>query len=226
MQTDVVLLPGLHGTTALFDTFIALAPPWAKCRPIALPADGDQTFDALAQAVEPGLRALHGFVLFAESFSAPIAARIAHQVDRKVALLVLCNPLVDAPLVVLPSLLAAFLRFPRISTPLVAATMTGGDRVLARSVIAEARSLPKKTLERRGVSASSAGRMDLLPYLAAPLLVITSTSDRLVPPGAAESVVREVPFAVSGRVTAPHLAAQIAPAAVWALITEEFERAA
>lgn len=77
MKTDVVLLPGLHGSRALFASFVALAPSWARCRPLALPSIGGQSFDEIAEVLLPELRALESFVLLGESFSGPIAARLA-----------------------------------------------------------------------------------------------------------------------------------------------------
>jgi pimeloyl-ACP methyl ester carboxylesterase len=150
MKTDVVLLPGLHGSTSLFDTFVALAPPWARCRTIALPENGDQTFDALADRLEPELRALEGFVLFGESFGAPIALRLAERLGAKVALLVLCNPLVEGPLRVVPPFATWFLRSRLVPVSLVAFAMTGGDGVVATAVLHEVRALIKPS--SRGAS--------------------------------------------------------------------------
>ena len=92
MKTDVVLLPGLHGSTALYDAFVALAPPWARCVPVALPTLGDQSLDGLATTLEAEFRRLEGIVLVAESFSGPIAVRLAARLGQKVALLALCKP--------------------------------------------------------------------------------------------------------------------------------------
>ena len=226
VQTDVVLLPGLHGSVALFDSFIALAPTWARCRPITLPVNGDQSFEALAIVLEQAVRGMEGFVLFAESFSAPIAAKIAHRLGEKVAMLVLCNPLVEVSAAVAPSLLSRLLRFRTISTWLTATALTGSQLQLAKSVMREIHALPPRVLEQRLAVACAARRSELLPYLAAPLLLITSTSDRLIDADVAESVVREVPFAISRKIRAPHLAAQTAPSEIWAIISEEFVRAA
>ena len=124
MKTDVVLLPGLHGSTALFEGFVALAPPWARCRPIALPTSCDQTFDKLTDAIW------------------------------------------------------------------------------------------------------SADRDDLLTYLQAPVLGIAGSADRLLSPKITEDLMTKVPFAIYADVSAPHLAAQVAPDQVWAAISEEFESAA
>lgn len=226
MRSDVILLPGLHGSTALFETFVALAPPWARCRAVALPTMGDQSFDALADALEPQLRALEGFVLFGESFSGPIAARLAARLGSKVALLVLCNPLVESSVAIAPSIAAPLLRSGLIPGWAVALAMTGGDRSVAAAILREVRALPKEVLMRRLSTVASANGADLLRYLAAPLLAITGTSDRLLAPSAISEVLDQVEFGVLAEIDAPHLVAQVAPAQVWAAISAEFQRAA
>lgn len=226
MRTDVVLLPGLHGSTALFDSFIALAPPWARCRAIALPTEGLQTFEALAAAIEPQLRSLEGFVLFGESFSGPVAARLAARLGSKVSLLVLCNPLVESPIAAASSLASAFIRSRFMPQWPIAFAMTGGNRALAAAVLREIKALPGDVLARRVAVATSARREDLLEHLVAPILVVAGASDRLLSSRVIEDLIGQVPFGVLAQIDAPHLAAQVAPAAVWAAITDEFERAA
>ena len=61
----------------MFSSFIALAPAWASCRPLALPTVGGQSFDEIAESLLPELKPLEGFVLLGESFSGPIAARLS-----------------------------------------------------------------------------------------------------------------------------------------------------
>jgi len=225
MQADVVLLPGLHGSTSLFDTFIALAPPWARCRAIPLPIDTAQRFDALADAIEPQLRGLEGFVLFGESFSGPIAARLAARLGSKVALLVLCNPLVEVPAIA-PSLLSPIIRSPMLPSWLVSFVMAGGDRRLAAAILREVRALSAPILDERLAVVASASREDLLRHLAAPVLAVTGARDRLLSPKVIEDLFVHVPFGVVTSIDAPHLAAQASPAAVWRVITDEFEKAA
>jgi pimeloyl-ACP methyl ester carboxylesterase len=226
MRTDVILLPGLHGSTSLFDTFVALAPPWARCRPISLPLDGSQHFDALADVIEPQLRPLEGFVLFGESFSGPLAARLAARLGRKVSLLVLCNPLVESPVALAPSLLSSIVRSPMVPIWAVSLALTGGDRRLAAAALRELRALPVHVLGERLAVATAGGREDFLRYLAAPVLAIVGTKDRFLSPSTIEDLFDDVPFGIVRHIDGPHLAAQAAPAAVWAAITGEFERAA
>jgi len=226
MKIDVILLPGMHGSNALFNAFVARAPPWAQCRPIELPHSGEQTFAALAEQLIVRLRPLSTFVLFAESFSAPIAARIAHELHERISLLVLCNPLIELPMSVFPPFISLAARLPLFSTVTVAALLAGGRRELARSVLNEVRRIPKLTFERRVAEACSARQSELVSYLKPPLLVIGGTRDLLLRSRLAESLVAQVPGSVYGSVSAPHLAAQVAPSQVWALINEEFQRAA
>jgi pimeloyl-[acyl-carrier protein] methyl ester esterase len=225
MRSDVVLLPGLHGSTALFESFIALAPPWANCLPVPLPWEGDQSFGALADRLEPTVRSLESIVLFAESFSGPVAARLAKRLGSKVALLVLCNPLVRAPLPVAPPF-SAFLASSIIPEAMVAFAMTGGDRAIAARVRREIRELPKDVLTHRIRVACAARSEDISNRLKAPVLGIVGTKDRLVSPKRIQRILSGVPFARQALLPLPHLAAQVAPVEVWAAITGEFQRAA
>lgn len=226
MRTDVVLLPGLHGSTALFDGFIALAPPWARCQTISLPTNGSQSFGALADSLEPELKKLEQFVLFGESFSGPIAARLAYRLGGKVALLVLCNPLIESPVVVPSSLSSWLIRSPLASSWVVSLAMTGGDRAIAGAVIREVRRLPAAVLRARLETAASARREELARTLASPLLALLGTEDRLLSAQASVEIIRDVAGAVVALLPLPHLAAQIAPSMVWEAITDEFESAA
>jgi pimeloyl-ACP methyl ester carboxylesterase len=226
LKTDVILLPGLHGSHALFSSFEALAPPWARCRPLALPILGEQHFDSLADALEAELRPLEGFVLLGESFSGPIAARLASRLGQKVALTVLCNPLVELPLTLPVGLAASLASWPSMPAWFAAAVLAGGDRSVGRAVLREVRLLPREVLRGRLASVALATRDDLTPFLSAPLLVILGSRDRLVSPGRTMALLASVPFHRIADLDAPHLVVQTRPAEVWKAISEEFETAA
>ena len=218
-------MPGLHGSTALYADFVSLAPSWARCRPVALPTLGEQSFDGLADALEPELRGLEGFVLVGESFSGPIAARLAERLSPKVALLVLLNPLVEMPFR-LPAGLAASVTASRWASSWgAAALLAGGDRALGGDALREVRLLPNDTLRDRLSAVFSATADELSRHLVAPLLGILGTRDRLVSAARTRALLKSVPFGTVVELDGPHLIAQTKPAEVWDAISHEFESA-
>lgn len=71
----LVLLPGLNGSSALFSPLLdALAP--LDCQTLSLPEQGPQDYDSLAKALSTRL-GVAPFILLGESFSGPIAYRLA-----------------------------------------------------------------------------------------------------------------------------------------------------
>jgi pimeloyl-[acyl-carrier protein] methyl ester esterase len=226
LKTDVVLLPGLHGSTALYDTFVALAPSWARCHPVPLPTLGDQSLDGLARTLEAELRPLEGFVLVGESFSGPIAARLAAQPGRKVALLVLCNPLVELPFGFPAGLAASAASWRGMPAAAAATILADGDRPLGKAALDGIRALPKEVLEARLAAAFTATSSEMAPLLAPPLLAILGTRDRLVSPDGTRALLADLPFATVVEIDAPHLVVQTRPAEVWDAISDEFESAA
>jgi len=226
VKTDVVLLPGLHGSTALYDAFVALAPPWARCLPVPLPRLGGQDVDSLAGTLEAELRRLEGFVLVGESYSGPIAARVAAVLGKKVALLVLCNPLVEMPVGLPAGLAATAASWTGMPAAAAAAVLAGGDRELGRAALDGVRALPKEILEERLASAFAVTAEELAPFLSAPLLAILGTRDRLVSPDWTRALLADVPFATVVELDAPHLVVQTKPQEVWDAISDEFESAA
>ena len=226
MKTDVVLLPGLHGSVALFESFVALAPPWARCRPVALPSDGAQTFSSLAERLAPALQSLEGFVLVAESFSGPIASRLTRILGTKVCLLVLCNPLTVAPVRLPARLSARLMRSAFCPAWAVSLAMAGSDSELGQHILREVRNLPASALEQRLNAAFAAVGQDIAEHVSAPLLAILGTGDRLIPPFLSRPVLSAVPYSTLVELKAPHLVVQAKPAEVWAAITAEFETAA
>jgi pimeloyl-[acyl-carrier protein] methyl ester esterase len=226
VKTDVVLLPGLHGSTVLYDAFVALAPPWARCVPVALPTLGDQSLDGLAATLEAELKSLEGFVLLGESFSGPIATRLASRLGQKVALLVLCNPLVEMPFALPAGLAASAASWRGMPAAAAGAVLAGGDTALGRAALAGIRALPKEVLEARLAAAFTATSEEMAPPLTPPLLAILGTRDRLVSPDGTRALLAGVPFATVVEIDAPHLVVQTKPAEVWDAISDEFESAA
>jgi len=220
------MLPGLHGTTRLFDAFVAMAPPWARCRPLSLPREGPQDFDSLARAFEPQVRPLEGFVLIAESYSGPVAARISALLGSKLALLVLCNPLTASAFLFPPRLAASLASATWVPAWTAALLMTGGDRALARAMLRQVRALPRQTLIDRISIAQRTSPADIVTHVSSPLLSILGTRDLLVRASSSRDSIGRIPYSTVVELDAPHLVIQSHPADVWAAITGEFSSAA
>lgn len=226
MKADVVLLPGLHGSRALFSSFVALAPAWASCLPLALPTIGGQSFDEITDLLLPELRPLEGFVLLGESFSGPIAARLSARLGQKVALLVLCNPVVEMSVRVPEGILASIAASAWMPAWGASMALSGGDMSVARAALDEVRALPKGILAQRLSAVYSATEEALASHLASPLLTILGTSDNLVSLSRSRAFFSRVPESTIAEIDGPHLIVQTRPAEVWEAISEEFETAA
>lgn len=226
MNTDVVLLPGMHGSTVLFDTFILLAPSWARCRALSLPTETGQGFSELAVSLAGELSTLERFVLVGESFSGPVAAHLSMLLEQKVQLLVLCNPLVQVSAPPLPGLGSWLVRSPLVPPWGAAWLMTDGDRQVARAMLREVRRVPRKTLAARIAAAVGATSAEIVSSVSADTLVLVGSSDRLLNPSRSRESFSTVPHTIVVELDAPHLVIQTHPAEVWKAISDQFETAA
>jgi pimeloyl-ACP methyl ester carboxylesterase len=92
-----VLLPGLDGTGELFADLVATAPSGIQPQIVAYPPDEPLGYDACARQVLRQLEAGVPFVLVAESFSGPVAVKVAERNPMGLLGVVLCNTFVLRP---------------------------------------------------------------------------------------------------------------------------------
>jgi pimeloyl-ACP methyl ester carboxylesterase len=208
---NILALPGLDGTGKL------LAPFAARCgaRVVSYPPDRELTLDQYVSLVEADRDTL----LVAESFSGPVAIRIAAR--QELAGLVLVGSFVTPPL-------------PRIMRALPLTTMTRlqvPDWVLSfwmlspyatpegvrdfREAIGEVR---PRVLASRLRLALGVDERETLARTRMPLLDLRGTRDRLVSKGARKSIVQARPDAVIADVEAPHALLYTRPAEGWSAI--------
>src|SRR5262245_10771883 len=88
-QVTLVLLPGLDGTGQLFKGLLAALPSRFNPLVVSLPQRGDQCYATLAAYVAELLPAAGPFVLLGESFSGPLALRVAAKSDANLIAVVL-----------------------------------------------------------------------------------------------------------------------------------------
>ncbi len=74
MKTTLVLLPGLNGTTGLFDSLIELNEGVFEILAISYPTEKEKSYSELTKIVLKALESVKGrFILVGESFSGPVA---------------------------------------------------------------------------------------------------------------------------------------------------------
>ena len=104
--------------------------------------------------------------------------------------------------------------------------MTGGNRLVAKAMLREVRSLPRQVLASRIAAALGATADGYEANVSSSTLGILGTRDRLLNPRHAAAVFGALSYATVAQFAAPHLVVQTHPAEVWAAISDEFVPAA
>jgi pimeloyl-[acyl-carrier protein] methyl ester esterase len=100
----LVLLPGLDGTGRLFQPLLTALPAWLQPLVISYPTDSFLDYSALCDYVRARLPADEPFALLGESFSGPVAVRIAVEPPPNLSGLILCATFVTNPTIIPPFL--------------------------------------------------------------------------------------------------------------------------
>ena len=183
---NLVLLPGLHGTSGLFNPLLRVLPPSIVPHVIPYPEREPLGYDALVEYVLPRLPADKPLVILGESFGGPLAIRLAAARPPRLVGLVLCGTFVKKPHPWVPRWLAWFVqpwqfRF----WPLV----WWGRRVLGLGVSDEVRREMAASIANAGGEALAYRlrevlRVDASPDLQrvrVPILSLQATRDWIVP---------------------------------------------
>ena len=218
----VVLLPGLDGTGVLFRPFLQACPEHVTPVVIDFPRDERLDYAELEQHVVDRLPTADRTVIVGESFSGPLALRVAARRPAGLIGVVLCASFVRPPgacwLACLPWRLLLRLRAPDV---LLRRLLTGREKA------AELVPLVREALGRVQPSVL-AHRMKLLRHLdadreltecPAPVLYLRGSEDRLVKEKSLTEIRDICPDAVVHTVRAPHLVLQCAPQEAWNAVT-------
>jgi pimeloyl-ACP methyl ester carboxylesterase len=209
---QIVLLPGLDGTGTLFKRFVAAVPEQIVCKPIRLPVE-PLTYDELTEAVAAEVPA--GATVVAESFSRPLAVALACRVP--LAGLVFCNSFVDAPRSRALKWIPWHVVF-RFSPPrsLLRRYVVGSDADdgLVGEVAEVVSSVPANVLASRVDAVLSVDAVTAFGQVAAPMLYLRGTEDRLVPETAWHRMAALRPIRTV-HVPGPHLLLQANPTGSW-----------
>ena len=213
-MTAVVILPGLDGTATLLEAFCSrLGALGISARAVAYPTDRALGYSELEPLVRSQLPSSGRFVLLGESFSGPLAIRIAAAPPPGLAGLVLSTTFASAPVLAL-SPLAPLVRFApaRPPMPLLAWTLLGpwATPELQTQLAVALRSVAPAVLRTRAAAAMRANVADLLPLVRVPVLQLVAAQDRLLSPSTSTALAKHLPSCRTVRVPGPHLLLQTA----------------
>lgn len=221
----VLLLPGIDGSGRLFGPLLAAEPRAFSPETLSYPPDRALGYDELAAIVRERLPRGR-FVLLAESFSGPIAIRIAAERPRGLAALVLAATFLHRPLnpILHPIRGLVGARFFGVAMPavLVRHFMAGADAPdgLVAEVQAAVAAVSPEVMAHRAAEALRVDARADLARVDAPILCLAATRDRLIRTDVAEEVLAIRPDAEIALVDAPHMVLQRCPQASLARIEE------
>jgi pimeloyl-[acyl-carrier protein] methyl ester esterase len=225
MRTPLLLLPGMDGTGRLFAPLAAHLPPTIDPRTIAYPVDAPLSYDALEHHLRPRLPPHGPWYLLGESFSGPLALRLA--ASRPPGL---CGVILAATFVTPPLALPRWLH--RLAVPALFSALA---LRLAARVLGVQRLAPGHRAEFHAANAAVAPavlacraratlNVDLRAHADAlaglPILVLAARHDRVVGRRRTAEILALLPHADLRWFDAPHLLLQSRPAEAAAAIAE------
>lgn len=180
------MLPGLDGTGVLFSPFIAVLSKALMPIIVSYPNDWPLDYDDLEHYLVERIKAEAPFVILAESFSGPLALRLAVKNPPNLVAVILCATFVDNPLpklssLILPALIEMILKLP-IPNFLIRHLLTGKDA--SNDMIDTFREILKtvtpKVLTTRIQSVLTVDDTQVLVNCSHPILYLHATKDRIV----------------------------------------------
>jgi pimeloyl-[acyl-carrier protein] methyl ester esterase len=215
MSVQLIILPGLDGTGARITPFLREIERSMPVRVLKYPPDQPLGYIELEALVRQELPLDERYVLLAESFSGPVAIRVAAAPPPGLAALILCGTFAKNPFPWLRPLRALAIRVPFKSLPrwLRAPLLWGsGDPRRAPPAAQRASAGVAPAVIRRRLH--EVLTVDVTTQLAAvelPILVLRATRDRIVPRAAARLLAQPRRAQVVD-IEGPHLLLQSRPA--------------
>jgi pimeloyl-[acyl-carrier protein] methyl ester esterase len=223
----LLLLPGMDGTGRLFAALLSCLPNWIQPEVMQYPTDQPQSYSELLSTIRSTASKSEPFALLAESFSTPLAARLAAEAAANLKALILCAGFVTSPLskyggAFLSSVAAVLFRL-RLPKWVIRKLLVGMDapRELIQNVHDVIQSVSPKVLSTRLQEVLNCDETTRVSHIQCPILYIQADQDYLVRDYCFEAF-RQLNASITlARLNGPHLIAQRHPRAV-ALEIEKF----
>jgi pimeloyl-ACP methyl ester carboxylesterase len=212
----LVLLPGLDGTGKLFAEFLKVMDLNISTLVLPYPKDVPMNYDQLETLVTAALPTDRPFVLLGESFSGPLAIRIAARQPAFLVGLILCvtfasNPYPWARAWVRPlAKLLPLKSLPRwVRAPLMwgSASPNRAPRQSERAMTGVSASV----VRQRIAALLAVDETAALVHISAPTLVLCAARDRVVSKAATLTIMRGIAHAQRVDIDGPHLLLQTCP---------------
>jgi pimeloyl-ACP methyl ester carboxylesterase len=211
----IVLLPGMDGTGLLFAEFSSALGD--QLRPMIVPYPDDHPLDyaALSDHVRTFLPANEPFILLGESFSGPVAIALAAEKPPGLVGLVLCCSFAKNPHPLFGGFknLARFLPIMKELTGVMAPLLFGRfNSPDLRSAVRHAlECVSRDTLRERLKAVLGVDYSAKLKHVAAPILYLQASEDRIVPASAGKFIMKAAPSVQIVKMRGPHLLLQTLP---------------
>ena len=229
-RENLLLLPGLHGMGSLFPPFIAAMPPQWTLKIYEYPCDAVLSYDEWTIKVRDALPEREPLVIVAESFSGPIAVKIAAAPPPNLRAIVLTGTFLSNPVAPLPQWLVRTVKpllriapVPRFLLRRFLLSPTSPPE-LVRGVYQAVDSLPKSTMAERIVSTCTVDVREEYRRLTVPTLVLIGRQERLIRRRAVAEFAHLRADVQVAEIDAPHLIVESAPQASVAAIADFLRR--
>jgi pimeloyl-ACP methyl ester carboxylesterase len=211
---ELVLLPGMDGTGELFAPLLARLPLDMPARVISYP-DRPQTYAEHEAWARHELPRSEPFVLLGESFSGPIAVKIAASMPSNLRGLVLCASFLTCP----HRALSLLRSFTRLASPKLVPAFIAQRSLLGGFATPDLRAAQTRALEHvssRTLTARLRAMADVdvraeAGSIGIPTVYLQASADRLVGPRFAEEYVAHLRQPRLLRIEGPHLLLQANP---------------
>ena len=214
----IVLLPGLDGTGRLFASFIDSIPSGYSTLGLAYPPAECRSYNELSHHVAEVLPRDEPYVIVAESFSGPIAIRLAANAPPNLLAIVLCASFIQAPC---GAMIRALIRCtgrwlfamrpPRWTVRFLLAGADASEALVSAIVEAISSAAPSVLSHRLGLAMAVDDRQSLAASTV-PILYLRATRDRLVGFRSGEQIRRCRADVAVVSIDGPHLLLQRRPA--------------
>lgn len=211
----LILLPGLDGTGKLFANFIHAVGAEVHARIIGYPTDDPMGYEELEHRVRAALPQDRQFVLLGESFSGPIAIRIAATAPTGLVGVILCGTFARNPYPLLAwagplAFLLPIKSLPRwVRAPLMwgSTTVTRAPKQAERAIA----SVASAVVRRRIAAILTVDASESLRRIKVPALILYARNDRVVPYAATQWLAAHMPSGELVSIEGPHLLLQANP---------------